>query len=291
MKRSISLFCIFFLITTSIYSQKAGIKIRQSFQSSDAKAEPATVTYTKPKDKAASYLVDGALGISLPASDRQTVSGFFEYHRNTLADEVSNTIQAGATYELYTNKNYFGSDNKAQSGSTTLINATAKYSDNKIKHIQSFQLSGEITRLYAKGLFPRGSFLPNAWNQTGKQLAIEYFPSLGFEYEGRIKTKSDLDKGNIFRGVIKLDVSVYPFSTVFKNEIELFSNFHYRRDLINTISADDRTHPSIEAGASFVLYRKDSQKISLGASYNNIDNPGIGQEKQNFWLVALKVKY
>ncbi len=273
----------------SYNSQAQKIKIRQSFQSEDTKPEPAAITYTHPKDKQESFLVDAALGISAFSKTRKTLTGYAEYHRNTLVDAVSNTLQAGAAYELHTNPNYLSGENRKINGSTSIINLNGKYSNDKVNSIQSLQASGEITLLFAPGLYPK-AFLPNYFNQIGNLLAIEYFPSAGFEYEGRIKTGNDSTKGNIARGMGKIYLSIYPLSKLLNNQVELFSNFSYRYDVINTTLVNDRSHPSVEAGINFIFYKKDSKRLSLCASYNNIDNPASGQVKQNFWLVAFKVK-
>lgn len=269
-------------------AQKPSIKIRQSFESADTKPEPATITYTNPKGKASSYLVDAAFGISAAANPRQTITGLVEYHRNTLVDEETNTLQAGLSYELFANKEFMTGDNPAVNGATTIITSTAKYSDNRIDKVRSFQLSGEVTRLYAPGIIK--GFVPNVWHQVGKQLAIEYFPSVGFEYEGRFKTEEAEQKGSILRGMGKLNISIYPLSGALNNNAELFFNSAYRHDVINSTGEADRTHPSVETGVNFVFFRKDGKKISLGGSYNKIDDPALGKEKQEFLLIALKVK-
>lgn len=265
-------------------SQRPPIKIRQSFESADAKAEPAVISYTNPKKGDASYLIDAAFGLSLLANSRQTANILIELHRNTLVDEESDNRQVGIAYELFTNANWLSPGNPA----TTLINVNGKYSHNKIKGIQSAQLAGEITRIYAKGMAT--GFFPNMWHQLGNQLAMEYFPAIGVEFEERFKTEDAIDKGEIFRGIVKLNISVYPFSLMFKNKIELFGNLTHKQDVINGTGRDDMTHPSIETGAKFNIVNNAKAKVSLGISYNNLDNPALGKEKQNFWIIALKAK-
>lgn len=277
---------VFFCISKG-HAQK--LKIRQSFQSEDTKPEPAAITYTHPKDKAESFLIDAALGISFFSKTRKTLTGYAEYHRNTLVDVASNTLQAGAAYELHTNPNYLSGDNRKINGATSIINLNGKYSHDKINNIHSLQASGEITLLFAPALY-RKAFLPNYFNQLGNQLAIEYFPSAGLEYEGRIKTGNDSTKGNIARAMGKIYISVYPLSKLLNNQVELFSNFSYRYDVVNTTLVKGRSHPSIETGINFIIYKKDAKRFSLCASYNDINNPASGQVKQNFWLIAFKVK-
>jgi hypothetical protein len=286
------IFLLFVFVTSIMPVQlKSQIQVRQSFQSADTKPEPALFTYTKPKNKDESYLVDAAIGISHSFNPRNTLTIFGEYHRNTLSDEQQNTIQAGLSYELFTNNQYgIAPGTRAANGSTTVITVNGKYSDNKIKEIRSLQLSGEITRLYVRGYYP-GAFLPNAWNPLGRGLAIEYFPAVGVEVEDRIRVEEVSVKGVITRAVSKLYVSVYPLSMFVNNRIELFGNAAFRYDIINTTDLDDRTHPVLETGVNFILYRAGNHKISIGGSYNNIDDPGSGKEKQNFWLIAFKVKY
>ena len=266
---------------------KGSFKLRQSFQSENTKPEPATITYTKPKSEKESFLVDAALGYTFPANSRRTVTAYSEYHRNTLVDEKSNTLQFGFAYEHFTNDSFL-IDDQPKNYRTTVINVNGKYSNDMVKKIESAQLSGEITLV--RGRQPKSrAFLPNAWNEFGKNLAVIYYPSVGIEWESRLKTENDSAKGSIGRVSGKLYVSIFPFAAAVKDRIELFANTAMRYDVINTTLYDDRTHPSIETGVNFIL-SKSKPKASIGISYNNIDDPGSGKEHQDFWLVALKVK-
>ena len=279
--------CMAQLKDSSATKPKGKFMLRQSFQSEDTKPEPALITYTKPKGEKESYLIDAALGYSFPAKSYSTTTAYSEYHKNTLTEEESNTFQIGVVNEWFTNKQYLSGDNP-KNMSTTIINTTAEYSNNMFKKIESIQFSSEFTRLYGRRV-GSNAFLPNAWNQFGKFLAIEYFPSAGIEWESRLKAENDSAKGSIGRVSGKLYVSFYPFPSTSNERIELFVNGVYRYDVINTTKFTDRTHPSIEAGVNFIL-SKSKPKASIGFSYNNIDDPGAGKEKQNFILVAFKIK-
>ena len=298
MKRKIILTLIssFILLGNSIAQSKDSttdkpkgkFKLRQSFQSEDAKPEPAMITYTKPKGEKESFLIDAALGYAFPAKSDITITAYSEYHRNTLTEEESNTYQLGIASEWFTNKKFLSGDDQ-KNMSTTIINSNIEYSNDMLKKIESVQFSSEFTRLYGRRE-GTNHFLPNIWNQFGKFLAIEYFPSIGVEWESRLKTEKDSAKGNIGRLTGKLYSSFYPFYFAAKDRIELFVNGAFRYDVINKTKFTDKTHPSIEAGINFIL-SKSKPKASIGFSYNNIDDPGTGKEKQKFFLIAFKVKH
>jgi hypothetical protein len=63
--------------------------IRKSFQTKDDWAKPAVITFTKPQEKSASWLLDMAIGYSAYHHPKGTVSviPYMELHRNTLIDK------------------------------------------------------------------------------------------------------------------------------------------------------------------------------------------------------------
>jgi len=121
MKKSI--LSLFFVgVTLSAFSQDKFIDrftLRQSFQSKNDKAEPAVFTFTKPKDKEESWLLNAATGYNLLKSSNAvlTLDPYFEYHKSTLIDKIQDNWQAGISSEWRRNSIfllYFYSTEKFQ---------------------------------------------------------------------------------------------------------------------------------------------------------------------------------
>jgi len=264
------------------------IKLRKSFQSEDSKPEAAMISYTKPKNRSESFLIDAALGLQLVGSPNLSANVFCEYHRNTLVEKSQNAIQSGVALEWYTNSE-FNTDDAEENSHTTIINWTTKYSDDIIQKIESIQSTGELTILLTKAN-RKGCILPNVNNRIGTVFDFQYFPSVGYELENRIKCKNDSAKGNIFRMVGKIHASIFPIPQILKSSIEIYCDFAYRYDLINSTLYSDYSHPWIQTGANLVLFDDGKTSTKLSCSYNTGDNPAQGLKKQDYILVALKVK-
>jgi hypothetical protein len=263
-------------------------KLRNSFQSEDLKSKAAMFTYTKPKNGNESYLIDAALGLQMSWRPDLSMNVFGEYHRNTLVDKAQNTIQGGLASEWYTNST-FNIDASDQNSRTAIINFTAKYSNDIINKVESIQSTGEITVLFTR-LNRTNYFLPNVINKIDNFCSILYFPSLGYEWEGRIQSKNDSTKGNIVRAVGKVNISIFPLPICLKSRIELFGDFAYRYDVINSTKYTEYSHPWLQSGVNFVISDDKKIAIKLSCSYNKGANPAQGLKDQEYVLIALTIK-
>jgi hypothetical protein len=268
---------------------KFQLKLRQSFQSEDSKPEPASFTYTKPKDSKASYLVDAALGVNLINKPNLGLNLFGEYHRNTLIDKEQNSIQSGLAIEWYTN-NTFNTNSSLINSKTAILNFTAKYSKNIIDTTHSLQITAEITPLFLRGSFKK-VLLPNDYhNHIGTVFDFLYFPAAGFENQYTFQAANDSAKGNVFRGVAKIYLGIKPLPKLFKSKIELFGDFAERYDFLNTTKFNERNHPLMQTGINFILLETASKYAKIGASFNKGSNPAQGLKDQEYYLISLKVK-
>ncbi len=284
---------VFFLLMSNliIYGQNIGpfqIQLRESFQSSDKKPNPATFTYTHPKDGKESYLIDAALGLKLYGDPVMSLSFFGEFHKNTLVNKEQHAIQSGVALEWWTNKN-FNTDDSEENSKTIILNFSGKYSNNIKDQIESMQLTGELTGLFTR-LGRENCILPNANNNVGEILDFKYYPSIGFEAEGRFETKNDSTKGSIVRGVGKLNLNFVPLPILLKSSIEIFVDFAIRYDLLNSTKYSDYYHPWFEGGMNVVIFDDGKKSVKVNVSYTKGSNPAQGLKEQEFYSVSLKVK-
>ncbi len=263
-----------------------GIRLRQSFQNSNETPDPAVISYTKPRNEKGSYYIDAGLGYAFSQQARGDWFVFVEHHRNSMVNDESNSLQFGVGNEWFTNKHFLTNDDNKNRYTANII-SNAKYSKDFINKIQSLQASFEITPVIAPRL-NSNALLPNTFVQWGKEFAIEYFPSAGIEWETRLQRDIDSTKGSIGRAMFKLNVNAYPFFTSLKNRIELYFDGTLRQDVINTTDYSKGFYPSLKTGVNLLFTKK--PLISIGGSYNNIQNPGLGIPKQEFFMVALKIK-
>ena len=124
------------------------VSLRKSFQSKNDKAEPAVFTYTNPRDKAESWLLNAAIGFNVLSQTQKviTLSPYFEYHRNTLIDKEQNNIQSGLALEwqLWQLK-----DSSTREWTPILITST-KYNKDLVKDVSSFQGNYALTFLFQR---------------------------------------------------------------------------------------------------------------------------------------------
>ena len=106
------------------------ITLRKSFQSKNDKAESAIVTFSKPKDKAESWLLNAAIGINILPNTAEvlTLSPYIEYHRNSLIDKEQNFATTFST------EDYILFDRTIiDTASDTLINTNNNAEDTRFK--------------------------------------------------------------------------------------------------------------------------------------------------------------
>jgi hypothetical protein len=130
------------------------LELRQSFGSAGAKNSPARFQLTIPKDKEASYLIDGGIGIpiiDLAIGNSLNMNGkvIGEYHRNTLIDEEQYTWQTGLTSTFRTK---IKQSNSGATFSQLYFTPTIKYSRNLIDTANSLLFTVDFIPFRSKYL-------------------------------------------------------------------------------------------------------------------------------------------
>ncbi len=265
------------------------VTLRQSFQSTSEKAEPAFITYTNPKNSQASWAVNAAIGYKFePTTKALTIDPYFEFHRNTIIDKEQYNWQTGISAEWMTQ------DLHTKGWSPVLIGAE-KYNKDKIKEVSSMQGNLYFTPLFKnKGGALKYFWLPHATTNLGSLLHFYYAPYIGLEHENRIQTPDKTYKGNIYRVLLRVNPTLF-FHT--KNDdvldrVALTMDYQYRNDFsksVDDLSSDD--HRFFTASLLYTFFKTaDDKSAKIGFDYVNGENPSKGFQKQSFYAVTLKIK-
>jgi hypothetical protein len=267
------------------------LTLRQSFQSKNDKAEPAVFTFTKPKDKDESWLLNAAIGFNLLKSGNSvlTLDPYFEYHKNTLIDKVQDNWQFGISSE-------WQSRNLSQKKWSPIFIASIKYNEDQIKKNTSFQGNIYFTPLFkGKAKNPKYFWIPNNTSDFGNVFQFSYSPYIGFENENRLKTKDDSSAGNIYRALFRVTstVSLFPKSEKLKGKFEFYIDWQYRNNFSESVENLTKTeHKFLTTSFNYTFFStKDGKKAAkIGLDYTNGENPTKNFEQQSFYAISLKVK-
>ncbi|WP_128543261.1 hypothetical protein [Larkinella soli] len=280
--------------------QRWSLKIRQSFQSEDTRPEPAILTATFPKTGASSILIDAAAGLTGEVNQTFFIQGEVEYHRNTLIEKEQNNFQVGIGA-----RQFIGVVNDARSERSWVLNSNVKYNRiNEKTATEGLLATLDLTRFLRQpvnaGDFCRSSFALNAPIRCvfgSRQFNAFLSPNVGLEYENRWKAESDSAKGNILRGVLKAYLSVSPMTTDKRGRFlirvfDLYVDYTARYTFLGTLNEAAGWRPLLDAGINFPIYGAGTEfnRLSIGFSYRYGENPAQGLARQEFWLLAFKVK-
>ncbi|WP_158858475.1 hypothetical protein [Lunatibacter salilacus] len=265
--------------------------LRQSFQSTNAKAEPAIFTFTKPKEKEASWLLNAAIGVNLLESSNTvlTLNPYFEYHKNTLIDRVQDNWQVGVSSEWQSRK-------LPQKEWSPIFITAVKYNEDKIKNNTSFQGNFYFTPLFkGKAMNPLYFWIPNNRSNFGRAFQFSYTPYIGLENENRINTEIDASSGGIYRAVFRItsEVSLFPQNELWRGKFEFYLDWQYRNNFRETVA--DLTaayHKYFTSSFNYTFFSEDdgNKSAKIGLDYTNGENPTRNFEQQSFYAISLKVK-
>ncbi|AEE48798.1 hypothetical protein [Haliscomenobacter hydrossis] len=293
MKTTISIF-FFTAFTVSTFCQSKFIDkftLRQSFQSKNDKAEPAVFTFTKPKDKDESWLLNAAIGYNLLSSKKSvlTLDPYFEYYKNTLIDKIQDNWQAGISSE-------WQSSDLSQKKWSPIFIAAMKYNEDKIKKNTSFQGNVYFTPLFkGKAKDPKYFWIPNNTSDFGKIFQFSYSPYFGFENENRLKTERDSSLGNIYRAVFRVTstITFFPKSEKFKGKFEFNIDWQYRNNFsVSVKDLSQKEHIFLTTSLNYTFFSTEDGKkaAKIGFDFTNGENPAKNFEKQSFYAASLKIK-
>lgn len=287
---SIMLICVAFT-ARSQDSFLDRLTLRQSFQSRNARAEPSIFTFTKPKEKQASWLLNAAIGVNLLKSSNAvlTLDPYFEYHKNTLIDRVQDNWQVGISSEWqsrdFTQKQW------------SLIFITAiKYNEDKIKNNTSFQGNLYFTPLFkGKAMNPVYFWIPNNTSNFGRAFQFSYTPYIGLENENRINTETDTSSGDIYRAIFRItsEVSLFPQNEQMRGKFEFNVDWQYRNNFRETVTDLTATeHKYFTSSFNYIFFSENdgTKSAKIGLDYTKGENPTRNFEQQSFYAISLKVK-
>ncbi len=266
--------------------------LRKSFTSANSKAKAAVITYTNPKDKKESWLLNAALGLNIltPKKEIIALSPYIEYHRNTLVDEEQNNWQTGLALEWQTR------DLVLKKWSPILIGST-KYNQDIKNEVNSLQ-----GNLYATAIFKgynldyKHFYIPNNIVNFGKLFQFVYTPYVGLENENRLKTETISEEGNIYRAYLRVTSSIvlFPISEKWCDKIELVTDWQYRYNFsenVDELTTED--HNYFSAGMNYIFFTTEngSKSAKIGVDYVHGENPSKNFEDQSYYAITLKVKF
>lgn len=265
--------------------------LRQSFQSKNDKAEPAVFTFTKPKDKDESWLLNAAIGFNILKSSNAvlTLDPYFEYHKNTLIDKVQDNWQAGISSE-------WQSRDLSQKKWSPIFITAMKYNEDQVKENTSFQGNIYFTPLFkGKAKDPKYFWIPNNTSDFGNVFQFSYSPYVGFENENRIKTKEESSSGNIYRALFRVTstISLLPKNEKLRGKFEFNFDWQYRNNFSETVGdLTTKEHKYLTTSFNYTFFSSDEGEKSakIGFDYTNGENPTKNFEQQSFYAVSLKVK-
>lgn len=289
-----ALIILLVFVASNAFSQTKFIErftVRKSFQSKADLAAPAHITFSQPKEKSASWMVDAALGYSLlnHHNTLMSVMPFVEYHRNTLIDKAQNHWQVGISSEWQIN-------NLSQKSWSPVFVYALRYSSNQIQQHRAFQGNVYVTPIFKKkDMNPKYFWIPNHVVGLGNRFRFVYTPYLGFESENRINTESYFSYGNIYRAYARIssDLSFFPTNNSLKGKFDLNLDWQYRYNIHE--SAQDisvQAHQYFTTSFNYTFFTSaDARKIvKIGFDYTTGEDPTKGFEKQSFYAILLKVK-
>ncbi|TYP99232.1 hypothetical protein C7447_102554 [Tenacibaculum adriaticum] len=268
------------------------ITLRKSFQSKNDKAEPAIITYSKPKNKNESWLLNAAIGINvLPNTTKAlTLSPYIEYHKNTLIDKEQENFQTGLALEWQLR-------NISTKKWTPVFISSLKYNEDKIKNISSFQGNYYFTPLLkGKAKDPKYFYIPNTVVDFGKLFQFVYSPYIGIENENRFSTEDSSDKGYIYRAYFRItsNISLFPSCEKLKEKFEFNIDWQYRYNIQENVDNLNKfKHKYFTANFNYIFFTTQDGKKSakIGLDYTNGENPSKNFEEQSFYAVNLKIKF
>lgn len=271
------------------------VSIRRSLEDANLQSKPAELGFFEPLSGNNSqgdkgyFQLNGILGLDLSAinlfnlqkSKNTLASVSISYNRNSGLKEPQNSLATGLTvlkiknYGEWSGAGIYRRDYQKESRSAHVVLQLSPIWEG---HYRPFNMNMTGPNIYD----PETAY---------KRLKFYYGFTIGLENEYRfeVDTENADEEGHYARPLLKAGIRVNPWYV--NDRISLFSNYHWRYDLIKPDTYDgSRSHPLFEAGIDFGVIDRDVTSAIVGLSYKNGDNPIEGLQKNEFWAIVLKVK-
>jgi hypothetical protein len=266
--------------------------LRKGLETKDDKEKPALLSLTWPQnDKSNTYLINGGLGLNFnhitKGKSILDITPSLVFNRNNQIKKEQHNLKAlvSASYQIGKE------DIVAKTHSRALVLGTAQHMWNMVDTSRS--LFGTIYGTWV--LKNKKGILINNYKNFGKSGFLLYFgPVVGFEYQDRYNVKKPETQGNIWRFYWSGDLRFAlkrgnpEDQTLGFKRFELTFNYAQRHELRSTIPVGEGIIHLFKTEFSF--FPVNSDKISLGLSYNEGEDPIAAIEKQNFWQLAFKLQ-
>jgi hypothetical protein len=267
------------------------VSIRQTFQNVKDKDEAAFVNLVNPKDSANSYNFSFALGFNIWNYVKETsLTPFFEWQKNTLADKKQDAQFAGLNWQLP----LLSSAVKIHTLVPYLI-TTVNYKRDGVKHTKGLQGSLFLTPIFANKHHKRFYPLPDV-EMKSKGLKFVYNVYAGLEYEDRMKAKDPLQEGTVWRWAARASGKIYPLASLVRERVEIVPEITYRNSFEGNATIEAREN--IIRKISFNLIILDKTKdgnaaidVKIGFDHTNGVDPTKGFDGQRINTVTIKVKF
>jgi hypothetical protein len=299
------------LWTPTVFAQSTSVikdtslVINKSFESSDDKSEPATVSLSIPNGKSSSFMVNAGIGLQFSKAvigsygqynSKTTISAFVVGNFNNLISDIQRNYKIGGNYS-----HLFGHDNitfvsaegvQSVTGINYFtLNHTLEYT--RDLEIPSHSLVYTIYFTQNRIKKQKGGLYLNEYKGNGVwQTYIGY--NLGFELQDRFVADDPLLKGFILRNyhnaILRVAMRAHDkgIAKAFIPFAEFGVNYVGRYEIARSVDKKEGYLYLFKAELS--IYPTQSEGFSVSFSYNNGSDPLNGLEKQQFYLLALKFK-
>lgn len=265
-------------------------KLRQSFETSDEQENPAQFQFTLPEQGKKSWLVDAAIGFTIPdLSDGPFTSKFVaEYHHNTLLSDEQNNYQFGYNFRWF---------QRGDMDFKLILTANAKYVRDVIDSNSSVAITFNLSGYKRKGdglKWNKPTYLDNY------KYTYTICPYLAGQYQQFFITNAKQATGVIFRPILNVSGSFSLNKSLADKTkkkqltppklIELIAGYTARYAVVNTTESNERYSKLFKTGLNYYFINNDSTSISFGGNYNVGSDPLNGLKNQNFWQFTFQVQ-
>ena len=294
MKKSIFILVTLLYYSANLYSQLEfkDITLVKSFQKKSDKTEPSIFSFTIPKNKKNSYLINSAIGFDLlnafldKYEKEVTLIPNFEFNRNTLIDKEQHQFLFGLSSEIpFTIKKFI-----------PVNQIGVKYSNDVFNKIESIQYTFDFYPIIT-GVDEniRNFFYPDNLVYASRAIGFEYIPSIGIEGDSRYKAKKDSLEGGILRFVPKVESSIYLFPKYVEGEyqfhyFQLKATYSYRMEIINNTDDSLENNNLLNLSLNYTIHKNDDIDAKIAIEYVKGQNPMKGLEDQEYYNLVVKIK-
>lgn len=291
------------------------VSLRQSFQSSKGRAEPADIGFSTAAGSSNAYTVGAALGYNLVpdawAAHVEELSPFVEIQKNTAQTKPQDVLLAGVALNTTLL-------NVVEHLWTPIIDGKINFKRDRVGGTRGMQGALLFTPFIARGVLggrPKKAqqvwFLPNnptkilGTSSADPRLNLfwfEYNPYVGFEYEGAYRATKELSTGTAVRFLARLKLSFdvapdYWQAVPVISGIQLVGDGYVRQDITDSIEKKDDTHPLGKVSLNLDIFKQEGEQegtivrsAGIGLDYLIGEDPANGFEEQQVLRVTFKVK-